>query len=1159
MSHSIDVTQGTYDSIKQRSKKSCRSDTLFTSPQNCPDISELSDFHLGNLPDKRLDAIASHLDQCVLCEQKLSAIEHTDDDVIRAVRGSKSGFSILRHEPSPDCLTSPGMRIGDYEILSEIGRGGMGLVLKARHVRLQRVVALKVLLAGEFAGSEYLVRFRAEAEATARLRHPGIVQIYEIGSWQNLSGTELPYLALEYIDGGSLSDRTQNRPQIPVSAARWVEQLALAVQHAHDQGVVHRDLKPSNILFTRDGQLKLCDFGVAKLLAGSDLQTRTGILVGTPEYMAPEQAAGESSDIGVAADIWALGAILYTLLTGRPPFIAADSLTLLQKVRFDEPLSPRKLQPSVTRDLETVCLKCLRKAPAQRYSSAQALADDLRRFCEGRTVVARPAGLIETGWRWLVRRPGTAAVLVLAVLMLTVGLPGVTWLWLRSETARHRAGELLEQAESSLYFNRIALARQGLETDGVEQARQMLAMCIPGPQQIDRRGWEWRYLNSQTHLGNRQGMKHESDLWSWIYDIAWHPAGTHLISVGGPVVENRDGQIRIWKLTTGECEVALDYPEGTVRATTWHPDGKRFVTGSSGGVVSIWEQQENSTEFVPRELLRCPKVQEGISCLEFTPDGRFLAAGTLLGLRLFDFENNTECFHLPLGWPGISSLEFRQENNPGDGPQTVLLISSEDVNSELHVREWSMSGSILNEIYHSCRPGPLAAASTGRGKSSGLLALSDPWRGVEIRDLSGSVLLERLRNHRGRVNDLEFSSDGLLATAGEDGTVRLWNTQDQLEFSVFRGHTDGVRKLEFSPDGKKLVSAGQDLSICIWDVDRDPRGLNVQGTESAWGEFAGGISFAEDSKSLMFICQFSRQAFRIDTLTGRRLNAQKLPLISRHDSARRDQSIAAFGRRLASPAPETPGIVNVLDPETGQTISRIHAHESTPLCVALSEDATVLATCFIKTVAEEHETEVSVWNASSGSRESNRTFKGVRASSLALNSDGRLLAVAMRNSNVTPSDELESSEVLITDPYSGQVLSVLKGCEGVITAIAFRPDSRQVAAVGLQSGFVYTWDLDQNHQPRQFLKRPALSSPTSVTYSHDGTRLAAGCYDNRVRLWDSATASEAITLLCTGPPGSGNYGFTSWVAFSPDGRKLAATDWHGCVSIWDAPPLIPRR
>jgi serine/threonine protein kinase/Flp pilus assembly protein TadD len=333
----------------------------------------------------------------------------------------------------------------EYEILGELGRGGMGMVYKARQLRLNRVVALKMIRAGLHADPGDLFRFQREAEAVAQLRHPNIVQIYEVGDRHGL-----PFFSLEYVGGGSLQKQLDGTPRPPRQTAELIETLARAMDFAHKQGIVHRDLKPANILLTEDGTPKITDFGLAKRLEEADSgQTGTGAILGTPTYMAPEQAQGKNRLIGPAADVYALGAMLYDLLTGRPPFKGETIMDTLQLLQTTEPVPPTRLQPKVPRDLETICLKCLQKEPARRYSTALELAEDLNRFLNHQPIKARQTSLAERTWKWARRSPAAAALSVLSaftVVALTTG----GWLLARSESERaHVAQTLKVQADEA--------------------------------------------------------------------------------------------------------------------------------------------------------------------------------------------------------------------------------------------------------------------------------------------------------------------------------------------------------------------------------------------------------------------------------------------------------------------------------------------------------------------------------------------------------------------------------------------------------------------------------------------------------------------------------------------------------------------------------------
>jgi serine/threonine protein kinase/tetratricopeptide (TPR) repeat protein len=366
--------------------------------------------------------------------------------------------------------------IPGLELIEVIGSGGMGVVFKARQAKLDRAVAVKFLHEAHRADTESRDRFLQEARAIARLRHPHLVQVYEFGEAPAAGGTaSQPYLVLEYVSGGSLADLLRGSPQPPKEAARLVETLADAVHYAHQQGVVHRDLKPANVLLvgnresaagstesgneTWNSRLqtthsllpfpKITDFGLAKFSTGTNL-TQTGDILGTPSYMAPEQTVGKSGVITAAVDVYGLGAILYEALTGRPPFQAETAIATVAQVRQDDPVSPRRLQPTVPRDLETICLKCLQKEPGRRYATAEDLADDLRRFQAGEPVRARPVGTGERVVRWCRRKPGVAGLLAALVLVFLVGSSGVLWQWHRARRERDIANQEKDRAERRL-------------------------------------------------------------------------------------------------------------------------------------------------------------------------------------------------------------------------------------------------------------------------------------------------------------------------------------------------------------------------------------------------------------------------------------------------------------------------------------------------------------------------------------------------------------------------------------------------------------------------------------------------------------------------------------------------------------------------------------
>ena len=354
--------------------------------------------------------------------------------------------------PDPDAETSAPWhagadlpRIPGYEVEALLGRGGMGIVYKARHLRLNRFVALKMLIAGAYAGPHERARFQREAEAVASLRHANIVQVYDVGDHEGW-----PYFTMELLEGGSLAQALAGTPQPARQAAALLATLAEAVQVAHQGGIVHRDLKPANILLTADGTPKIADFGLARHFDGEPALTLSGARMGTPSYMAPEQVIGKAGTIGPAADIYALGALLYEMLTGRPPFRAETATETERQVIAEEPVPPARLNPKVPRDLETICLKCLHKDPERRYADAGALAEDVRRFVEGRPIRARRISPLEHAWRWCRRNPAGAALAVTVLVLVGLSVGGALWVQRQQLERRIEAQLRRERARSAI-------------------------------------------------------------------------------------------------------------------------------------------------------------------------------------------------------------------------------------------------------------------------------------------------------------------------------------------------------------------------------------------------------------------------------------------------------------------------------------------------------------------------------------------------------------------------------------------------------------------------------------------------------------------------------------------------------------------------------------
>ena len=456
---------------------------------------------------------------------------------------------------------------GDYQILGVLARGGMGIVYRARQTSLGRNVALKTILAEQFAGDRDVQRFRSEAQAAATLDHPGIVPIYEVGEHDGRH-----YYSMALVEGDSLAARIAGGPLESREAARFVEQTAAAVAYAHSQGVIHRDIKPANILIDGGDDVRVTDFGLAKLIEGDHDLTVTGQVLGTPGYMAPEQAEGKKGKVGATVDVYGLGAVLYALLTGRPPFQSESTLETLRLVRESEPVNPRLLNPQAPRDLETICLKCLEKNSQRRYETAADVQFELQRYLRGEPIQARPAGWVYRTWRWCRRRPAAAAASALLCLLFFIVLVAYG---LTSRANRKMA--------ANLYANRITNAAQELELDNRNEAIWTLASAP-----VTHRGWEWDYLSGEITLPDTSLESPRYNLIDGrLVDIEPIP-GTE----GKPAKRSlsadrrwlsevkREDKIQITDLASGK-QILLDGSAGQSHSTSsegFTPDGDYFVS-----------------------------------------------------------------------------------------------------------------------------------------------------------------------------------------------------------------------------------------------------------------------------------------------------------------------------------------------------------------------------------------------------------------------------------------------------------------------------------------------------------------------------------------------------------------------------------------------------
>jgi WD40 repeat protein len=1071
--------------------------------------------------------------------------------------------------------------MGDYELLAEVARGGMGIVYRARQLSLDRVVALKMILSGSLASEGDLTRFRTEAQAAGLLDHPHILPIHEVGEHDGQH-----FFSMKFVAGGNMSDHIPTLIDAPRQAVELLARVARAVHYAHQRGVLHRDLKPANILIDEQGQPYVTDFGLARRVERDAGLTQSGAILGTPAYMPPEQAAAKKG-LSTAADVYSLGAILYQCLTGKPPFTGDTPLDTLLQVLEREPIRPRSIRPRVDRDLETICLKCLEKDSARRYESAAALADDLERWLRREPIAARPLGSAGRLWRWCRRNPGMAIAGTVVVLALLTATVVSTVAAVRVTRAKEEQAQALRRAEGlrlSAISETVRPQNPGLALllaiEGGERApgehsdkalRAVLEECwerralIGHAQGIDGAiyrpdgkeilSWSsdnttclWDPLTGELRRSiqvQRKKVKLQAPDKTWeeidpygnaIMTAAWTTAGLRLIGIGGKgfLVWNDEGKIIS----------EIDHPREDGPIGNLYPYSSPFAQFSPDGskVVIVYGKMAPPQEFVfdtatGKRLFAIAGHREYISHACFSPDSRRLVScsgdktvrlwDTATGKVLTTFSEHKAAVRFAAFSPDGKRVVSLSGPNRSDG-NVAARIWAADSGRELARLEGDKGGQVV--------VGSAAFSPDGRiimtndvwqqGGNSGPgfvteLCLWDAATGKRLHSLAERETFFKMA----RV--AAFSPDGrLVAAGGVDGVIRLWEVATGKLEQTCRGHEkgmqDGIRTIAFSPDGQTLLSGGEDHTLRLWEV---AAGEEAKARRGLWTRVQGVVPSPDGRRLLVTqqLTQHEAQLWDVETAKQRVLGGHGQFVTVGRFSTDGTRAVTASDRD-----------VHVWDVQTGREIRRFHHPESNYIdMVAFTPDGQAVFTVSRGPVAR-------LWDIVTGKERVRLEgpIKVTGVQDVSFSPDGKRL-LTMNRRRFPPLLGGMDCPPRLWDAVTGKLIATLvddKNLGKTAFAVLSLDGSRVLSCPS--SGPSRLWD---GVTGKHLLDLGDDKGAGWGAFHPNGKQVATSGSD--VRLWDVETGKLSCVLKGD-EPGLG------YVHYSPDGRLLVTAGRSG-VRVWE--------